>query len=146
MGRLRSLRDRLASSWWGAILRDMDTEPIELAGGITKLTVGLWLLAPWHTFGGNPALYGQLGALPEWGWGLVLIAFGAHHLAALRHGSLSWRRYASGLGFVVWWSWGLLFLLGQATVLVIPMLWLAALGQAWCSVRLLGAIKAGAAG
>lgn len=129
-------RDGLASSWWGLILAEHDTEPMELLGGAAKLLLGAHLLAPWQTFVGNVHLYADMAALPEWAWGTALVALGIGHLGALRNGDYGWRRWSSFAGFLVWASLGATFLHTQPTALIGPTLLVFAAGQGWCYVRL----------
>lgn len=136
MGWLCSLRTTISRSWWGRILAEMDTEPAELLGGTAKVLIGAWLLAPWETFAGNPRLYGDMLALPEWAWGCTMVALGVGHLAALRDGYQRWRRWAAFAGFITWSMLGGTFLHTQPTALVGPSFLLLAIAIGWAYIRL----------
>lgn len=133
---LRRVRDGLASSWWGRILAEHDTEPVELLSGALKLALGVHLLLPWPTFPNNPRLYADMTVLPEWAWGIALIAISIGHLGALRDGAPSWRQWAAFTAFLVWIALGVTFVHTQPTALIGPTLLLFALASGWCYVRL----------
>jgi hypothetical protein len=131
------MKDQLRHSWWGLILAEHDTEPTELAGGLMKLVLGSQLILPLDTFA-TSATFRDLTVLPEWAWGALLIVIGVGHLAALRNGNRSWRRWGSGVGFLLWFSLGATFLHASPNSLGAWVFLLAAVGQMWCYVRLGG--------
>lgn len=130
------LRPRLATRWWAKILIDHDTEPAELFSGVTKITLGLYLLAPWETFAASPRLYADVATVPEQVWGLGLVVLGAGHLAALRGGEVGWRRAAAFGAFLVWVSFGGTFVHTQPTALIGPLMLLLAGALGWVWIRL----------
>lgn len=132
---LVSCKTALRGSWWGKILAVHDTEPTELAGGLMKLVIGSQLLLPLETFSTSVA-FRDLSILPEWLWGSLLAIIGILHLAALRDGYRPWRRVASAVGCVLWFALGTTFLHATPGSLGAWVFILAALGQAWCYVRL----------
>lgn len=130
---LRALPEWLRETWWGAILREHDTEPVELSGGLLKVTIALWLLMPVQSLG--PA-FGIVSMIPEVWWAVFLLVVGAGHLAALRNGHVAWRRWGSLIGFFVWCSLAITLVVNGAVGLT-PLLFLGAgLSQAWAYVRL----------
>ena len=132
---LRALR----GSWWGQILAEHDTEPTELAGGLLKVVIGGWLLLPLQPFEAS-ATFTQLDVLPEWAWGLALLAVGCGHLWAVWDGYVPWRRAASMLGFCVWFTLAVLAGWFNLAGLGLPLFALLAAGQGWAYVRLRGAV------
>lgn len=134
---LTTLRAKLRTSWWGRILAEHDTEPTEFAGGLMKLVLGSQLVAPVETFT-NSASFRDLSVLPEWLWGVLLLIFGFGHMFAIRDGHRKWRRWASGIGFLIWFALGATFLHASPNSLGAWVFLLAALGQMWCYVRLGG--------
>ena len=132
---LARFRDAIKRSWYGAILRDHDTEPTELAGGLMKVVLGAWLLVPLETFGSSES-WAVIQLIPETALGAALLAVGAGHLAALRDGRYRWRYAASLLGFVVWFTFGASFWVANAATVGVPIFMLAAFGQGWTAIRL----------
>lgn len=130
-----ALRDTIQASWWGLILAEHDTEPVELIGGGTKTLMGVWLLLPWKTFAGS-ASYLVLSVLPEWLWGSFLLAVGLLHLTALYSGNRRARKYASFAGFLVWASFGTVFLWANPPAIGWIMFLSVAAAQMWASIRL----------
>jgi hypothetical protein len=135
MGGLVALRHAIQHSWWGLILAEMDTEPIELIGGGTKVLMGVWLLIPWQSFTSSPT-FAVLGVLPEWAWGTFLLVVGLAHLAALRSGHHSWRGMAALIGFLVWFSFAFVFVVTNPPAFGWIMFLSVALAQMWVSIRL----------
>lgn len=77
---------------------------------------GLWLLAPWDTFSGAPGWAAMAAVMPEWAWGLLLLALGSAHLAlAQRHAPLVWRRVLNAIGAAVWFGIAIGFGLSSPT-------------------------------
>lgn len=136
MGRLRSFRDALRSSWWGLILVEHDTEPSEMFGGAMKIGLAGVLAYPNDTFGSTTRVYGMLSILPEPIWAVVLLVFGVVHLAALRSGVRSTRRWTALAGFLIWFTWSVSFFLGNPANTGGVVYLLVACMQAWCYVRL----------
>ena len=137
MSILRSLRECLRSSWWGKILAEHDTEPAELSGGLMKILIGLWLLLPFETFESSPT-FAVFSILPEWLWGGALIAIGAGHVSALRSGDLDQRRHAATIGYLVWFSFSVVFVWTNPPAIGWIAFLIAGLAQLWCSLRLGG--------
>jgi len=102
-----------------------------------KIVLGSQLILPLETFGNSPA-FRDLSFWPEWLWGALLVLFGFGHMVALRNGHRPWRRWASGVGFLIWFSLGVTFLHATPNSLGAWVFLLAALGQAWAFVRLGG--------
>jgi hypothetical protein len=133
--RLAAVPRYLRSTWWGLILAEHDTEPTEFGGGLMKIGLGALLLTPADTFGSS-RIYTLLSALPEVGWGLLLIFFGILHLAALHDGNRSLRRMAALAGFMIWATFSLSFFLGNPTNTGFVVYGLLACAQGWCYIRL----------
>lgn len=137
MSRLRALRDMIRASWWGRILDEHDTEPVELSGGVLKVLLGFWLLLPMDSFASSPT-FAVLDVIPETAMGLVLLAVGIGHLLALRDGYVPWRRAASLIGFLIWFTFAATFVWSNPPAMGwLPFL-LSAAGQGWCYIRLGG--------
>lgn len=123
----------LTHSWWWAILREHDTEPTELSGGMLKVTIALWLLMPFQAL--SPA-FGAVTLIPEVWWSVFLLVVGIGHLAALRNGYPAWRRWGSLVGVFVWSSLAI-SLWANGVVGLAPLLFFgAAFSQAWVYLRL----------
>jgi uncharacterized membrane protein HdeD (DUF308 family) len=129
------LRDTIKHSWWGAILAEHDTEPVELIGGGTKVAMGVWLLLPLQSFSSSPT-FAALAILPEWVWGLFLLCVGIFHLAALHNGHRGWRKWAAVVGFLVWFSFGTVFVWTNPPAIGWIMFLAIAAAQMWASIRL----------
>lgn len=121
-------------SWWGKILAEHDTEPTEVASGVMKVGLGLFLLLPGQTFT-NP-VYALLAALPEPLWGGILVVLGVVHILAVRDGSRVWRRRMALAGFLMWCLFTLSFALGNILNTGCVVYGLLAFGQGWCYIRL----------
>lgn len=135
MGWLRGAWDRLLGDWWRRILAEHDTEPAELSGGLLKVGIGFWLLLPMDTFGSSPT-FAALSILPEPVWGVVLIALGTFHLSALRSGASAARRHAATIGYLVWFSFAVVFVATSPPAIGWVAFLVAGLAQLWCSLRL----------
>lgn len=129
------MRDSVQRSWWGLILAEHDTEPVELIGGGTKVAMGIWLLLPWKTFAAS-ASYSVLSILPEWIWGTFLLCVGLLHLAALHSGHRSWRKWAALVGFLIWSSFGVVFVWANPVAIGWIMFLSVGIAQMWASIRL----------
>ena len=137
MAWLRSFRDQIRASWWGRILAEHDTEPVELSGGALKVLLGCWLLLPLDSFGSSPT-FAALDVIPEAALGFLLLGVGIGHLLALRDGYVPWRRMASLIGFLVWFTFAATFVWSNPPAMGwLPFL-LSAAGQGWCYIRLGG--------
>jgi hypothetical protein len=132
---LHMVRDGIIASWWGVILAEHDTEPAELSGGALKCAIGLWLLLPFDTFASSPTFV-TLAILPEWVWGTALLCVGVFHLGVLRLGDRSWRQRASLFGFLVWFSFAVVFVFTNPPAFGWLAFMMAGLAQMWCSIRL----------
>lgn len=130
-----ALRNSIQTSWWGAILAEHDTEPVELIGGATKVAMGIWLLLPFETFLSSPTFV-TIGAFPEWAWGGFLLVVGTFHLAALHDGRRGWRKWASLIGFLVWFSFAVVFVVTNPPAIGWIMFLSVAFAQMWASIRL----------
>lgn len=137
MRRLVMIRDQIKGSWWGMILAEHDTEPVEMAGGLLKVSIGFWLLLPFDTFGSSPT-FRALAVMPEWLWGSSLIVVGLLHLHALMDGDRRRRWRGSMVGFVVWFAMAFVFVATNPPALGWIAFMGAALGQMWASLRLGG--------
>jgi hypothetical protein len=135
MGIFIAMRESLKHSWWGMILAEHDTEPVELIGGATKVAMGLWLLLPFDTFGSSRT-FSALAVFPESAWGAFFLVVGLAHLAALYDGRRTWRAWASGIGFVIWFAFALVFVTTNPPAFGWIMFMSVALAQMWASVRL----------
>lgn len=135
MAWLRSLRNMLVRSWWGAILREHDTEPAELSGGVLKVALGVWLLLPWDTFSSSPT-FRVISIMPEWLWGTSLVGIGVFHLSALRSGDVQQRQVGALIGFLVWFALGSVFVWTNPPAIGWILFMWAALMQMWASLRL----------
>ena len=129
------IRERIQGSWWGRILAEHDTEPIELIGGITKVLMGCWLLLPWDTFASSAA-FSVLAVLREQLWGALLILIGAAHLAALYNGHRAWRGWAALIGFLIWFAFACVFVVTNPPGVGWIMFLSVAFAQMWASIRL----------
>ena len=129
------IRARIQGSWYGRILAEHDTEPVELIGGATKVVMGLWLLLPWDTFGASPT-FSVLAVLKEQLWGAVLLAIGLAHLAALYHGHRAWRGWSATIGWLIWFAFAVVFVFTNPPGVGWVLFLFAGLGQLWASVRL----------
>jgi hypothetical protein len=127
--------DRTARTWWALILRDHDTEPAELSGGLLKVAIGVWLLLPMDTIGSSPT-FSALSILPEWTWGMMLTALGSWHLFVLRDGDRTRRRTASTVAYYFWFSLAILFVSTNPPAIGWLAFLVAGLAQLWASVRL----------
>jgi hypothetical protein len=114
-------------------LREHDTEPTELSGGVLKVTIALWLLMPWQSL--SPA-FGAVSLIPEFWWSIFLMVVGVGHVAALRNGHPSWRRWGALVGFAVWCSLAITLLINGAVGLTPLLFFGAGFSQAWCYLRL----------
>lgn len=130
-----ALRSSIQTSWWGLILADHDTEPVELIGGATKVAMGVWLLMPLRSFASSPTFV-TLNLLPEWVWGLFLLALGLLHLAALHNGYRPWRKWSALIGCLVWCSFSIVFVWANPPAIGWIMFMSVGLAQMWASVRL----------
>jgi hypothetical protein len=130
-----AVRDTIQRSWWGRILAEHDTEPVELIGGGTKVLMGLWLLLPWQTFAMSDS-YDSIRIIPEWIWGTFLLTVGLLHIAALHSGHRTWRKWAALVGFLIWSCFGLV--LGWANPAAIGWMLFLSVGASlmWASIRL----------
>jgi hypothetical protein len=124
------------SFWWVKILIDHDTEPTELFSGVTKILLGLFLIAPWSTFASAPKLYGDMAGVPESAWGALLVAVGVGHLFALRDGQIGWRRAAAFVSFLVWVSFGGTFIHTAPTAMIGWILIALSLWLGWVYIHL----------
>lgn len=131
----RALIERLSAAWWTLILAEHDTEPAELSGGLLKMAIGLWLLLPFDTFGSSPT-FAALSILPEWLWGVTLIGLGTFHLLALQGGNRDQRRHAATIGYLVWFSFAVVFVATHPPAFGWIAFMVAGLAQLWCSLRL----------
>lgn len=129
------IRDAIKHSWWGAILAEHDTEPMELIGGGTKVLMGCWLLMPWTSFTSSPT-FATVSIFPEWAWGIFLLIVGMLHLAALRADHRVWRQRAAFVGFLVWCSFGTVFVWANPPAIGWIMFMSVGLAQMWASIRL----------
>lgn len=132
---LRSSRNRFSRAWWGLILAEHDTEPAEFSGGLLKVAIGFWLLLPFETFESSPT-FAVFSILPEWLWGSALFALGAFHLLALRSGGQEARRHAATIGYLVWFSFAMVFVYTNPPAIDWLAFLTAGLAQLWCSLRL----------
>lgn len=130
-----ALRANIQRSWWGLILAEHDTEPVELIGGGTKVLMGCWLLLPWTSFTSSPT-FATISVLPEWVWGLFLLCLGVFHLGALHSGKRGWRQGAAFVGFLVWCSFGTVFVWANPPAIGWIMFMSVGLAQMWASIRL----------
>lgn len=128
--------DGAARSWYGLVLSQHDTEPAELSGGLLKVLIGAWLLLPWDTFSSSPT-FAVLSVLPETVWGGALVALGLWHWAALRSGDRDRRRLAATVGYLIWFSFSVLFVTTNPPALGWACFLVAGLAQLWVSLRLL---------
>lgn len=128
----------MRQSWWGSVLAEHDTEPTEFSGGVLKIGIGLWLLAPASTFGSSPTFAAMAALMPEAVWGVVLGAVGAFRLAVLRSGRCAPRRVGAMIGFLFWFTLASLFLWSSPASLGFPLFALLAAGQGWVYCRLGG--------
>lgn len=135
MAYLRTLRDSIRASWYGAILAEHDTEPVELMGGGTKVMMGVWLLLPFQSFTSSPT-FAALAVLPEWVWGTFLLCVGVFHLAVLRNGDRDWRKWAALIGFLIWVSFGTVFVWTNPPAIGWIMFMSVGGVQMWASLRL----------
>lgn len=126
---------RARSAWWTLILAEHDTEPAELSGGFMKVAIGAWLLLPFDTFESSPT-FAVFSILPEWLWGGSLMALGAGHLMALRSGNVDQRRHAATIGYLVWFSFAMVFVFTNPPAIGWLAFLTAGLAQLWCSLRL----------
>lgn len=129
------MRDTLKHSWFGLILAEHDTEPVELIGGATKVIMGIWLLLPFDTFEASPT-FSELRVFPEWAWGTFFLVVGLLHLTALHDGNRVWRSWASGIGFVIWFAFAVVFVTTNPPAFGWIMFLSVALAQMWASIRL----------
>lgn len=129
------LQASIERSWYAAILREHDTEPIELLGGATKAMMGVWLLLPMESFASSRS-FSALVVLPEWAWGSFLLLVGVCHLVALHDGNRAWRRRAAFVGFLVWCSFGIVFVWNNPPAIGWVMFMAAGLAQLWANLRL----------
>jgi hypothetical protein len=125
----------MVASWWGLILREHDTEPAELSGGALKVAIGLWLLLPLDTFESSRS-FEALTILPEWAWGTLLLCIGVFHIGVLRLGDRDWRQRAALFGFLVWFSFAVVFVTTNPPGIGWLAFLMAGLAQMWCSIRL----------
>jgi hypothetical protein len=123
------------ASWWAAILLEHDVEPAELSGGLMKLFIGIWLLLPLDTFDSSPT-FAALAIMPEWLWGVALVTLGSAHLAALHTGHQDRRRNAATVGYLVWFSFAVVFVTTNPPAIGWIAFMMAGLAQLWVSVRL----------
>src|SRR5688572_6041806 len=131
---LTALRDTIRRSWWGRILAEMDTEPVELMGGGAKIVMGVWLLLPFQSFTSSPT-FAALSVLPEWLWGTFLLCVGLFHLAALRDGYRGWRKWAALVGFLIWVSFGTVFVWTNPPAIGWVLFMSVGGAQMWASIR-----------
>jgi len=129
--------DRMSSAWWSLILAEHDTEPVELSGGLLKVAIGFWLLLPFETFESSPT-FAVFAILPEWLWGCSLMALGIAHILSLRSGDLDRRRHGSMTGYLVWFSFAMVFVFTNPPAIGWLAFLMAGLAQLWCSLRLGG--------
>lgn len=126
---------RARSAWWSLILAEHDTEPAELSGGLMKVAIGFWLLLPWSTFESSPT-FAVFSILPEWVWGCSLLALGLAHLLSLRSGNIDRRRHGAMVGYLVWFSFAVVFVATNPPAIGWIAFLIAGLAQLWCSLRL----------
>lgn len=127
--------DRASRAWWSLILAEHDTEPAELSGGVMKALIGGWLLLPMDTLASSPT-FAALTILPEAVWGGTLAVLGGYHLAALRSGERDRRRQAATVGYLVWFSFAVVFVTTNPPAIGWIAFMMAGLAQLWVSVRL----------
>ena len=71
--------------------------------GTLKIGWGLWLLLPFHAFAASPHLYRYaVAALPEWGWGSVMLALGTAQWACWYFQWQRGRFFASAAAVLFW--------------------------------------------
>jgi hypothetical protein len=64
------------------LLWECDFEAVEALIALRSLCWGAWLLLPWNTFAEAPATYRAFSTLmPEWAWGILLLAVGLAQFA-----------------------------------------------------------------
>ena len=137
MARLRALRAWVSSSWWGRILAEHDTEPLELGNSLMLFGLGALLASDrTSTFRTTPLVYDLLAALPEDVWAAGMIALALAQLASLRANRRRVRRLAALGAFLVWFTWSVSFALGNPFNTGWYVYLLAAVGQGWCWIRL----------
>lgn len=122
-------------SWWGRILAEHDTEPAEFRGALLKLLMGFWLVLPLDSFQSSRT-FATLSFMPEFVWGWLFLILGALKLYYLRQGSWKSRGTMAFIGFLVWFSLGLVFVSTNPPALGWIMFMLAAAEQGWCCIRL----------
>jgi hypothetical protein len=116
----------------GAMFRERKLEAVETLLAVQALILGMWLLAPWSSFGAITGVYDALALVPEGVWGGVFALHGALHLRAIDRGDLDWRRRFTS-GIVLLWSMMLMGFLSTAPAsTVTPMHLLPVLGGMWC--------------
>lgn len=113
----------------------MDTEPVELSGGLLKLLIGFWLLLPLQSFQSS-ITFTALAVVPEWAWGAFLVVVGIGHLAALCDGSPPWRRAASLVGFLTWFTFAAIFVHSNPAAFGWAAFAVIAGQQGWAYIRL----------
>jgi hypothetical protein len=123
---------RRISAFIGAMFRERKLESVETLLALQEVIFGLWLLAPWSSFGSISGVYDSLALVPEGVWGAVFALQGAVHLRAIDRRDLAWRRrFTSGL--VLLWGMVLMGFLSTAPAsTATPMYFLPVMGGWWC--------------
>jgi hypothetical protein len=123
---------RRISAFVGAMFRERKLESVETMLALQEVVFGLWLLAPWSSFGSIAGVYDSLAMMPEGVWGSVFALQGAIHLRAIDRRDLCWRRrFTSGL--VLLWAMMLMGFLSTAPAsTATPMYFLPVMGGLWC--------------
>lgn len=118
------------------LIKEADTEIVELLLGVLALNWGLLILAPFDTFGSTPSFRVMASAAPEPVWGSALFIAGVLHICGLARNHRHTRQAAAFFTFLCWMVIAISFGLAnpQGTAMAVyPTL---ALLSAWAYVRL----------
>lgn len=89
--------------------------------GVIALMWGLWLANPWlESFDSSPSYAALAQVLPEWAWGLVMIALGVLTLYSISQQFGRLRRWLSLIHVIFWMFVSTLLAIGNLSSAGIP--------------------------
>lgn len=103
------------------ILFQYDWEVVEIQCAFFKIGWGIWLLLPFHTFGGA-SYRGLATVMPEVAWGIFILFIGIVHFRAVFSKHLWFRKLMIFSGFSFWLYMALIFSLNKVESLMIPLM------------------------
>lgn len=108
---------------------------VEILGGVLAFWIGLWLILPWDTYAVSHQWSAAARVAPEFVWGLAFIIISGVKFAAIRSEDRTWRRRTSLLLALSYAFLALMFALGDARGIALPVWGTMACAHGWSWLR-----------